>query len=282
MRLGPLRPAGRWLTKPARTRPTFLVIGAQKSGTTSLRRYLVEHPAVLCAEPKEIHYFDIEHARGPAWYLAQYPWKTEARAVRRSVGVSPAVGEATPEYLFHPCVPERVHAFDPSLRLVVVLRDPVERAYSHYQMRVRRWGESRSFEEVLAVGEAEMPAALARAREDPAYDWIDGFQHSYVERGKYAEQLERWFGFFPREQFLVLTSTELSDDPATTTSRVTTFLGVPDWHASDYPRLSSGSYEPMAPETQEHLARLFEPHNQRLEELLGQPFDWTRPVTRAA
>jgi len=278
VRLGPLRPAFRWATRPARLRPTFLIIGAQKSGTTSLRRYLSEHPAVLCAEPKELHYFDKEYTRGDSWYLAQFPWRTRATAVRASAGVDPAIGEATPEYLFNPRVPERVHRFDHDLRLVAVLRDPVDRAYSQYQMQVRRRGETRSFEELLELEKIEVPRELERMRREPDYVNATGIRRSYVARGRYAEQLERWFGYFARDRFLVLTSAELNDDTAGTMTRIAAFLGVPEWHAEEFARLSAGSYEPMAPETREHLACVFEPHNRRLEELLGRTFEWTRPA----
>ena len=259
------------------------MIGAQKSGTTSLRRYLSQNPAVLCAEPKEIHYFDKEYARGDSWYRAQFPWRTQARAVRRRLGVDPAIGEATPEYLFNPRVPARVHAFDPDLRrFVVVLRDPIDRAYSQYNMQVRRRGETRTFEEVLALEETELPGVFERMRAEPTYVPVIELRRSYVARGRYAEQLERWFNYFDRDRFLVLTAADLSDDTVGTVARVTAFLGVPEWHLDEYPRLSAGSYEPMARETREHLACVFEPHNRKLEELLGRTLDWTRPTTAPA
>jgi Sulfotransferase domain len=282
MIVGAVRRTYWWLSRPARTTPTFLVIGAQKSGTTSLRRYLVEHPAVLCAEPKEVHFFDLAYRHGELWYLSHFPWKSEAHRSRKRSGVTPAIGEATPEYLFHPLVPERVGAFDSDLRFVALLRDPVDRAYSQYQMQVRVRGETRSFEEVLALEEAELHGELQRVRDDPAYISPQGLRRSYVARGLYAEQLDRWFRFFERDRFLVLTSTELDGDIAGTMTRIAAFLDIPEWHADEYPRLTTGSYEPMAAETRERLARVFEPHNRRLEALLERKFDWTRPTTRAA
>jgi Sulfotransferase domain len=279
MRLGPLRPALRSVTRSARAQPTFLIIGAQKSGTTSLHRHLVQNPAVLSAERKELHYFEKQYARGDAWYLAQFPWRMRAMVVRRRVGVPPAIGEATPEYLFNPRVPERVSRFDASLRFVVVLRDPVDRAYSQYQMQVRKRGETRSFEELLELEKVEIPHEFERMRNDPIYAPGVRLRHSYVTRGFYAEQLERWFSFFDRESFLVLTSAELSRDPVATTAKVTGFLGIPEWTAEVYPRMSASNYEPMAPETRERLTHLFEPHNRHLEELLSRTFDWARPAT---
>jgi hypothetical protein len=117
-------------TAPLRLKPTFLVIGAQKSGTTSLHAYLADHPAILCATPKEVHYFDQAYHRGDRWYLAHLPLAGRGIAARARAGVAPAVGEVTPAYLFTPLVPQRAHAFDPRLKLIAVLRDPVTRAYS--------------------------------------------------------------------------------------------------------------------------------------------------------
>jgi len=180
--VAPFAPAARRATARARLRPNFLVIGAQKGGTTALYRYLREHPAVLCATPKEVHYFNVEYQRSPGWYLAHFPLTTRGAAVRRRLGVRPAVGEVTPAYLFHPRVPERVHAFDPGLKLVAVLRDPVERAYSQYQMQLRGGTETRSFEYALEREVEEWPRELERLLADPTYVSPSGLQRSYVAR----------------------------------------------------------------------------------------------------
>ena len=276
----------RWAVRrglaPLRLRPTFLVIGAQKSGTTSLHRHLDDHPAVVCATPKEVHYFDVYSTRSAAWYLTHYPLRTRGVALRRQYGVQPAVGELTPCYLFHPRVPERVHAFDPSLRLIAVLRDPVERAYSQYQMQVRKRGETISFEDALDREDEYLNRELGRLRDDPTYVSSTGYRRSYVARGRYAEQLERWLALFARDQLLVLTSEELWADHENAMRAVTGFLGVPEWHPTSYPHQSAGSHAPMALETRERLARVFAPENRRLEELLGRELDWTGPAGSAA
>jgi len=269
---------------PFRLKPNFLVIGAQKSGTTSLQRYLAEHPAVLCATPKEVHYFDIAHhyAYGDGWYVSHFPFRNRARRVQRRLGTRPAVGEATPDYLLHPWGPERVHAFDPRMRLIVVLRDPVERAYSQYQMQVRKFGETLAFEQALDREEAEFPDELARMLEDPTYTWPADRRRSYVARGRYAELLERWLGFFAREQLLVLTSEELWSDPTAAVRDIESFLDIPAWPQGAYPHSSAGHYEPMPLAARERLARIFEPHNRSLEELLGRELAWTCPSVEAS
>ncbi len=262
-------------TSWGRLRPNYLVIGAQKAGTSSLHQYLAKHPAVLTARTKEVQYFTKYYARGEGWYRAQFPLATSARAVRRSAGVAPAVGEATAACLFDPRSPERVHSFDPSMRLVAVLRDPIERAYSHFQMELR-WGrETGTFEEALAREEAELPGELALTHAEPTSEPPSGFARSYVARGLYADQLERWLEYFDREQLLVVMSDELADAPVETMTRVAAFLGIPEPRAAQYPRRGVQEYAAMAPETRDRLTRMFAPHDRRLAELLGQELPWT-------
>jgi Sulfotransferase domain len=263
-------------TASRRLRPNYLVIGAQKAGTTSLHAYLAAHPAVLPASIKEVQYFSKFYERGESWYLAYFPLAARGRLARIRNGVPPAVGEASATYLFHPRAAERVYAFDPAMKLIVTLRDPVDRAYSHYQME-HRWGrEPLPFEQALEREAAELRPELERILADPGYD--SPLDCSYVARGRYAEQIERWLEHFPREQLLVLTSDELLDDPAGVMGQVARFLGIPERQAQSYPLRGVREYTAMAPETREHLARMFEPHNRRLEELLGRKLGWTRPA----
>lgn len=275
--------AARVLAAP-RLRPTFLIIGAQKSGTTALHAYLTEHPAVLTAQKKELHYFnnaygpDNPHGRADRWYLSQFPLKAQAALVQRRLGVRPVVGEATPAYLFHPRVPVRVHAFDPSMKLIAVLRDPIERAYSQYQRGIRSGYHTLSFEEALELEREYLPAELERIAHDPLYVSPTGLQHSYVARGRYIEQLERWLELFPREQLLVLTREELLTQTAGELSQVYRFLRIPEPPARSYPVVGVNSYEDMSAATRERLADEFEPHTSRLEQLLGRKLPWTRPA----
>ncbi len=265
----------RQATASRRLRPNYLLIGAQKAGTTSLHGYLAAHPAVQTASIKEVQYFSKYYARGEPWYLAYFPLAARGRLTRMRTGVAPAVGEASATYLFDPRAPERVHRFDPAMKLIVALRDPVDRAYSHYQME-HRWGrEPLPFEEALEREEAELAAELERVLADP--DSEDGLERSYVARGRYAEQLERWLEHFPREQLHVVTSDELLDDPAAVMTRVAHFLGIPVWHAPSYPLRGVREYSTMPAETRERLAQTFAPHNHRLEELLGRELAWTKP-----
>jgi hypothetical protein len=189
------------------------------------------------------------------------------------------VGEVTPEYLFNPLVPERVRAFDPGMRLIAILRDPVTRAYSQYHMQIRQGREPRTFEDALALEASALPAELERILSDPSASSREAHRLAYVGRGRYAEQLERWLEFFPREQLFVLTSDELRADPADAMSRIAHFLDIPEYRAGAYTMSSVKKYPPMDPATTEHLARIFETDNRRLELLLERELNWTHPRT---
>lgn len=276
-----LRARARLVSAPLRARPNFLVLGAVKAGTTSLHRYLCEHPAVLCAAMKEVHYFSLRYPLGERWYRSQFPLRSRTAIVRLRSGARPAVGEATPAYLFDPRAPSRVHAFDPEMRLIAILRDPVDRAYAHYWWERATRDETRTFEDALAWEEEVLTPELERWFADPAYvSELPLFGRSYVTRGRYAEQLERWLALFRREQLLVLTTEELKAEPAATMAQVARFLGIPEWAAPAYPHENVSTYPPMAPETRERLAAAFEPDNRRLEELLGRQLPWARPAAR--
>ena len=182
-------------------RPDFLVIGTQKGGTTSLYSYLTAHRHVSPALTKEIHYFDFHYGCGDAWYRAHFVPAAWLSARRKMTG------EASPGYLFNPYTPARVAAFASEVKLIVMLRHPVERAFSHYQMSVRRGRETLSFGEALDRESERLLGERRQLGSEAAF--AQGFSHrnhSYLTRGHYAEQLERWLEHFPREQLLVLES----------------------------------------------------------------------------
>ena len=260
----------RMKTSGLRVLPDFLIIGAHKCGAASLFTYLLEHPQVVAPiATKEIHYFDRHVGGGPQWYRAQFRTRF---AVRGRI-----TGEKSPYYIFDPRVPPLARATVPRAKLIAILRDPVERAYSHYHMRRAEGREKLSFEEAL---EAE-PVRLASGD----YASFEYRRFAYLLRGLCADQLERWLSFFPREQLLVISTEDLGREPEKAVDECFRFLGVAEWRPPrrEYARRNVGSYEPMLPETKERLAEFFEPHNQRLYELLGRDFGWTRPVeTRAA
>jgi len=266
-------PVVRRLTGPLRVLPDFIILGAQKAGTTTVYDNLVKHPAVHPCDIKEVHFFDKNWHRGPNWYRAHFPLKaTRGKAIEQSEQW--VTGEGSPYYLFHPLVAERIKNLCPQARLVVVLRNPVDRAYSHYQHEKRKGREDLSFEDALA---AEVQRIGNDAEQLKSDQYFQSFAHqhfSYKSRGRYAEQLERWFKVFPREQFLILESGDLNRNFAETFERVYKFLGISPFELPQPKRSNVGSYDQMSEATRDELKAYFAPHNQQLFDLLGQNFKW--------
>ena len=269
----------RTVTASARALPDFLILGAQKAGTTSLHRYLELHPAMLAPSVKEVHFFDVQWWRGQRYYRAHFP-TTLARIARRlSRGQRAITGEASPYYLAHPQVPRRVHSVCPRIPMIVILRDPIERAHSHYLHNCRIGAEScTTFAEALDREPERLAGELERMSADERYESFAHRHHSYVLRGQYAAQLRAWFDVFPREQILVLENEALARDPAGVYRRVLDFLQLPPWQPQAFARHNAaGSSAPLEAKIRTQLAEHFEPHNRELYELLGHEFAWTRP-----
>lgn len=264
--------------------PTFIIAGAMRSGTTSLNGYLREHPDVAVSQPKEVHFFDHNFDRGIDWYLEHFG------AVRGEM----AVGEATPDYLYHPAAMERIAATIPDVKLLVLLRNPVERAYSHYWHNRSRGRETLEFSRAVAA-EPERISTDERSR---AF-------FSYVDRGRYREQIDRVYDWFPRDRILIQTFEDLSHRPDAVYARSCRFIGVDDRfcpenlgrHINAYVEFRSTGlrnvskrfapslrrivgkmnekpaerYPPMDPSVRAHLTAVFEEANAGLVELTGVP-----------
>jgi|1186.fasta_scaffold11210_2 hypothetical protein len=262
-------------TARLRVLPDFAIVGAQRCGTSSLHACLAGHPAVAMTRIKEVRYFDIHHGMSPRWYRGHFPPAAEMALRSRRAGAPARAGEASPDYIFYPHVPARMAELVPDVRLVAMLRDPVARAYSHYQHESALGWETRPVDEAFAADRlAEIEAAVRRMEADPALLDHD-FQHgSYVARGRYAEQLERWFAAFPRDQLLVIASEEFYADPPAVVRRVTDFLGVPHRQLDSYPRRMSLRYPAMPNDLRDRLVETFREPNRRLYELLGRDLGW--------
>jgi len=251
-------------TSFARPLPGFLILGAQKAGTTALYAYLRWHPRITGPAWKEVSYFDRHYRRGTRWYRGHFPLRAADRLV----------GEASPGYLFHPLAPERVRATVPDAKLIAVLRDPVDRALSHYQHEVALGREPLSFEEAVDAEPERTRGEEERLVREPGYFSHAWWDYTYLARGRYAEQLERWFAAFPREQLLVLPSEELAGEPDETYAKILEFLGAPPHRLDSYPRVYEQQYEGMRPETRRRLGEYFDEPNRRLYELLGRDLGW--------
>jgi Sulfotransferase domain len=264
----------RMLTGPLRPLPDFVIIGVQKGGTTSLYHYLVTGSLVLPALTKEVHYFDLNYYKGPNWYRAHFPLSISGLYQSTRAGQKQILGEATPYYLLHPRVPERMARLMPWTKLIIILRNPIDRALSHYHDQVRRKREGLSFEEALKAEPERLQGELEKLMADENYLGLKFREYSYLGRGVYIDQLKRWRAHFHPDQMLVLKSEDLFSNPKVMVDRTTDFLGLPRQAVDAYAPMNPGTYAPMKETTRQQLADYFAPYNQQLYDLLDIDFGW--------
>ena len=259
-----------------------------KAGTTSLYHYLVQHPCIAPARNKELRFFDHRfHSHGLDWYWRRFPTTWQQKRAGARFGCKIITGEASPYYLMHPRAPERVKKVLPQVKLIVVLRNPVDRTYSHYQHNYQRGDytdpltreavprETLSFEEAIACEEERLHGEEEKMLADEKYRSVEHQYHSYKARSIYVDQLQRWMQHFPREQFLILSSEELAARPNDVCAWVFKFLQLPAYELQNESKLNVGSYSSgLDAATRAQLGEYFKPHNARLYELLGRRFDW--------
>jgi hypothetical protein len=265
------------VTSGLRMMPDFLIVGTQRGGTTSLYRYLAEHPSMApTLVSKGVRYFDAEYARGPSWYRGHFPPRAYA-SMHRAVRHTPLItGEGSPYYLFHPLAAERAAATVPNVKVIAMLRNPVSRAYSHYQHEVDGgFEELTTFEAAIEAEPGRLRGEAERLAAEPGTTSYAHRHFSYLARGRYAEQLEVWLRYFPRDQVHVMRSEDLFGDPEATYGEVLDFLGLPPHSLRDYkPYNANKAPKGMSVETREHLEASFAEPNQRLTDLLGPRFSW--------
>jgi len=262
----------RLLTAGARVLPDYVVFGAMRCGTSSLYLSLTDHHQVLPAFRKQVRFFDLHFGRGLRWYRAYFPLHVTARRVAATAGRA-VTGEASPEYIFHPLAPARVAATLPDVRLIALLRDPVERAWSHYRHEVRIGREHLSFAEALDAEPGRLEDELERMSR-AGYRGRAWQDFAYVGQGVYADHLARWFAHFPREQIMIVRAEEMFERPEETLAAITAFIGVEAWRPQ-YTMTNAGPRGSLDPAIRERLRAVFAAHNRRLGEMLGRDMRWT-------
>ena len=190
-------------------RPSFIIGGAQKSGTTSLHYYLVQHKSIFMpiGERQETHFFDVEHNydKGFEWYLARFTGHEQEQIM----------GQTSPLYLYVEQVPERIHQHLPDVKLIFILRHPVDRAYSHYWHVWKKNREKLSFREAIKHEEERIKKDFWHKR-----------NFSYLSRGRYITQIQRFVHYFPMSQMLFIIFEDFKDEPNSTLKRCFEFLQV--------------------------------------------------------
>lgn len=260
------------VTSRSRALPDFIIIGAQKAGTSSLYTYLSQHPQLLASFKKEVHFFDgginptvDNYKKGDVWYRSHFPLK-------KNVAEQMRVFEASPLYIFNPLVPARIANLLPNVKIIVLLRNPTERAISQYFHEKKLGREFLSIEEAFQNEEERM----SRALKNQDYKSNDFICHSYRSRGLYKEQLDRYFKYFNPDQFSILNSESFFSNPEETLRQVFEFVDVnPNYRVPDLkPRMVGKNRKTTSLAIKNELDSFFAPYNQELYKLVGEDYGW--------
>lgn len=255
-----LRLIWRFLTSPLRALPEVFIIGAQKSGTTTLYEYLLQHPSISRSLFKEPKYFDLFSHKSKAWLRVNFEFR---KADKISV-------DATPDYMIYPSVPEKLKVMIPQARFVVLLREPISRSISHYNYSLRRGYEDLSLEDALLVEDERLSEPFGGAGVNLSFR-----ENSYVLRSKYADHLSRWFACFPRDHFLVLSTRELEEDPQNVVDKVSNFLGLNKFPVCEISRQNAApSKSAVSVAAQNILSERLNDQKAAVESLLGEVINW--------
>lgn len=261
------------LTAPLRMLPGFLIVGAQRCGTTSMYRALSAHPAVRKAVlHKGVHYFDMNYDRGISWYRAHFPL-----APRFPLAPTGRLTfESSPYYMFHPLAAERIAADLPCVKLIVLVRDPVKRAYSAHAHEYARGYETEPFERAIELEPDRLAGEAERMAATPSYLSHSHQHHAYLARGRYAEQLDRLERLFGRDRIHVADSGDFFGEPEPVYDSVLDFLGLT---GHGYPVFERHNARPRSPIPENLRARLddyFRPFDERLTGWLDRVPSWRR------
>jgi hypothetical protein len=261
----------RWAqyTRKWRALPSALIIGPRRTGTTSLYQTLRRHSMVFGAGRKEIKYFDCNYQRGLDYYQSFFPYQWK---LNRKNGLAI---EASPYYIYHPLAAERIANDFPDMKMIALLRNPIDRAYSNYHMNCDLEVESLpTFEQAIEAEAERLEGEVEKIKASDSYPLFTHMHLSYLDQGIYADQLKRWFTFFPRKQILVLQSERFYRDMAQVYGEILDFLSLPRQSLKNKKNVNPGEYQPMQANTRQKLVDFFSPHNQRLYQLLGEEYDW--------
>jgi hypothetical protein len=265
--------------------PDFLIVGAARCGTTSLFSALSQHPAVfngaMLPWTREVHYFDNHYDRGLAWYRSHFPLRARAGRIARAAGAAAMAFESGPYYMFHPLAADRVRRDLPRVKLLVMVRDPVERARSGHSFSTSLGFETEPFERALELEAARLDGEAERIMADPRYVSHSHRHHSYRARGEYIDQIERLERLFGRDRIHVIESDDFFSDPEPVYDAVLRFLGLPHRGYPGFERHNARPRTPVPQTVRRALEEHYRPYDERLARWLGHEPSWRRQAGRS-
>lgn len=260
------------LTGPIRSLPDFIIIGTARSGTTSLYYDICQHPCVLPAAYDELGYFDSNYHLGQNWYRSLFPTLFSKWLVKQKKQFA-ITGEDTPFYIWDPIVAKRILKILPNIKLIVLFRNPVDRAYSNYHLAVREGSENLSFEDAIQVELKNLDKINDNIKQDVNKYAI---ARSYIAKGFYADQLKIWLELFRFEQLIIISTEDLESNPQKTLDNIYDFLKIPKNHVLIPEKQKIASYPKIKDETRKFLIDLYKKSNAELFTMIGQTFDWDK------
>jgi len=253
------------ITASSRVLPDFIIIGTVRSGSTSLYYNICEHPSVLDAAYDEIGYFDSNYHLGENWYRSMFPRQKIMDKIKNNTGYA-MTGEDTPFYFWKKSVAERIFKDLPKSKMIIIFRNPVDRAFSNYNLGLRTKTEKLSFEEAI---DEEM-----RFLEKNSFEKCANRKRSYLAKGFYDIQMNIWLNVFTKKQFHFLSTEDMQKNPKNELQNVFRFLEIPDYEIKNPQKQKSEKYEKMKDNTRKMLLEFYKSHNEKLFESIGKRFDW--------
>jgi hypothetical protein len=263
------------LTSSMHTLPDFLIIGTAKSGTTSLFEHLIKHPSIFPPLAQQPNFFTSHFHKGESWYRSYFPSIISKNLTQNIKKQKFLTGEASTQYYWYPHAAKRVKSILPNAKIILLLRNPIDRSYSQYQMEFSKGNEeSSSFEDAIELENERIQPEYKKMLQDKNYYSKKYTIQSYITKSIYVNYIEEWFKYFPKEQFLFLNSEEFNSDTSKVYKKTLNFLEIPEIDFKKYDIFRAAKYSEMNPNTRKKLSKFFKPYNEKLYKLIDQNFHW--------
>ena len=261
------------LTGSIRVLPDFLVIGAKRCGTTSLFYHLPEHPCISKSPYDNMGFFNENFHLGVNWYRSFFPTTFTRNKIKSKFGNFLSF-DVTTRYMEEESTANNVYQTKPNMKIIVILRNPIDRAYSQYHLNVREKVERRSFEDVIKEDMDRLDKESSEHHEiKPKFS---AEENNYLKKGLYALQLRHWLKIFPRENILIISTEEFESNQQIIYNKIFKFLNISQFEVKNTEKMEKGNYPPMKSETRNLLLDYFRPYNRELFELINMEFYWDK------
>ena len=272
----------RRITSDLRTYPDFIIIGSGRAGTTSLYSYLIQHPNIITSfshreqKAADLHFFEYMISSSTNWYRSHFPTKISKKLLQLRTKSSVISGEFTSTYMYHPFVPKRIFDLIPNIKLIVILRNPVDKVYSAFSQQFQFKEFTSSFEDYI---ESELKRIKITENEPDLKTFNEDFESiavpNILRHGIYHTYLKKWLELFSKKQIYVVDSKDLHDNTQETLDDIFKFLEIPPVNIPDTSKINVGKYSKMDTLTRRRLLDFFSPFNDKLNYLLGTKFHWS-------